>query len=64
MAAASLLTVFLSLFQDCPGSLFYGLELGINLVLIAEVGIRMGAFGKVSLPFLFFPQESSKVTGF
>lgn len=48
MAVASLLTVFLSLFQDCPGSLFYGLELGINLVLIAEVGVRMGAFGKVS----------------
>ncbi|KAK0530328.1 hypothetical protein OC834_003351 [Tilletia horrida] len=46
MAAASLLTVFLSLLQDCPGTLFYSLELAINLLLIAEVGIRLFAFGK------------------
>jgi hypothetical protein len=48
MAIASLLTVFLSLLQDCPGTLFYSLELAINALLIAEVGIRGYAFGKVS----------------
>lgn len=46
MALASLLTVIISLTSDCPGSLFYGLELAINLLLIAEVGIRLVAFGK------------------
>lgn len=49
MALASLLTVFLSLYQDCPGTLFYCLELVINALLIAEVGIRGYAFGKVRL---------------
>lgn len=49
MALASLLTVFLSLYQDCPGTLFYCLELVINALLIAEVGIRGYAFGKVGL---------------
>lgn len=49
MAIASLLTVFISLLQDCPGTLFYSLELAINALLIAEVGIRGYAFGKVSL---------------
>lgn len=48
MAIASLLTVLLSLLQDCPGTLFYSLELAINALLIAEVGIRGYAFGKVS----------------
>lgn len=46
MALASLLTVVISLTSDCPGALFYGLELAINLLLIAEVGIRLLAFGK------------------
>ncbi|CDW99017.1 hypothetical protein [Sporisorium scitamineum] len=46
MALASLLTVIISLTSDCPGTLFYGLELAINLLLIAEVGIRLLAFGK------------------
>ncbi|SJX60620.1 uncharacterized protein SRS1_11858 [Sporisorium reilianum f. sp. reilianum] len=46
MALASLLTVVISLTSDCPGPLFYGLELAINLLLIAEVGIRLLAFGK------------------
>lgn len=46
MALASLLTVVISLTSECPGSLFYGLELAINLLLIAEVGIRLVAFGK------------------
>ncbi|CAD6914791.1 unnamed protein product [Tilletia controversa] len=46
MAVASLLTVAISLIQDCPGTLFYSLELAINVLLIAEVGIRLFAFGK------------------
>jgi hypothetical protein len=46
MALASLMTVLISLVQDCPGTLFYSLELAINAVLIAEVGIRGYAFGK------------------
>lgn len=46
MAFASLMTVFISLIQDCPGTLFYSLELTINALLIAEVGIRGYAFGK------------------
>ncbi|SNX81904.1 uncharacterized protein MEPE_00609 [Melanopsichium pennsylvanicum] len=46
MALASLLTVVISLTSDCPGTLFYALELTINLLLIAEVGIRLVAFGK------------------
>jgi hypothetical protein len=48
MALASTLTVVLSLWQPCPGALFYGLELAINVCLIAEVGVRGVAFGKVS----------------
>lgn len=47
MALASLLTVFISLLQECPGTIFYSLELSINALLIAEVGIRGYAFGKV-----------------
>ncbi|EPQ28977.1 uncharacterized protein PFL1_03267 [Pseudozyma flocculosa PF-1] len=46
MALASLLTVVISLRTECPGTLFYSLELVINLLLIAEVGIRLVAFGK------------------
>ncbi|UZJ53874.1 hypothetical protein CBS101457_003194 [Exobasidium rhododendri] len=46
MAIASLLTVFISLLQECPGTIFYVLELIINALLIAEVGIRGYAFGK------------------
>lgn len=46
MALASLLTVVISLTSDCPGTLFYGLELANNLLLIVEVGIRLVAFGK------------------
>lgn len=46
MALASLMTVLISLVQDCPGTLFYSLELAINAILIAEVGVRGYAFGK------------------
>ncbi|PWN52612.1 hypothetical protein IE53DRAFT_311757, partial [Violaceomyces palustris] len=46
MALASMLTVVISLMNDCPGTLFYALELAINLLLIVEVGIRLLAFGK------------------
>ncbi|PWZ01442.1 hypothetical protein BCV70DRAFT_198870 [Testicularia cyperi] len=46
MALTSLLTVVISLTTECPGPLFYGLELAINLLLITEVGIRLVAFGK------------------
>ncbi|KDN45899.1 hypothetical protein K437DRAFT_246873 [Tilletiaria anomala UBC 951] len=45
MALASFATVMLSLAQDCPGPLFYSLELVINIVLIAEVSMRCFAFG-------------------
>ena len=48
MAAASGLTVIMSLLQECPGTMFYVLELVINALLIAEVAIRAFAFGKVS----------------
>lgn len=48
MALASIATVVLSLLQDCPGTLFYALELAINVGMIVEVGIRLTAFGKVS----------------
>jgi hypothetical protein len=61
MAIASLLTVFISLLQDCPGTLFYSLELGINALLIAEVGIRGYAFGKVS-PILHWKNRSADLS--
>jgi hypothetical protein len=48
MSFASFATVILSLTQDCPGVLFYSLELVVNVVLIAEVSMRCFAFGRVS----------------
>lgn len=48
MAVASLFTVVLSLMTDCPGTIFYVLEMLVNLVLVVEVGVRFVAFGKVS----------------
>lgn len=48
MAALSVTTVALSLTQGCPGLAFYILEIIINFTMIAEVGIRFVAFGRVS----------------
>lgn len=58
MALASLLTVVISLRSECPGTLFYALELIINLLLIAEVGIRLVAFGKVRFLLPLLPSSS------
>ena len=58
MALASLLTVVISLRSECPGTLFYALELIINLLLIAEVGIRLVAFGKVRFLLSLLPSSS------
>ena len=46
MAGLSLVTVVLSLQRACPGPFFYLLELLINVALVAEVGVRLVAFGK------------------
>lgn len=46
MAFLSFVTVILSLAYTCPGAGFYMLELMINAVLVAEVAIRLLAFGK------------------
>lgn len=46
MALLSLLTVVISLMTKCPGPAFYLLELVVNVVLMAEVGVRFIAFGK------------------
>ncbi|GAA5970642.1 hypothetical protein JCM11641_007382 [Rhodosporidiobolus odoratus] len=46
MASLSLVTVFLSATSDCPTFSFYMLELFINTAMIAEVAIRLIAFGK------------------
>lgn len=46
MAFLSLMTVVMSLLWTCPGPAFYLLELVVNLVLVAEVGVRFLAFGK------------------
>ena len=48
MAALSVTTVVLSLGDGCPGFAFYVLEVVINTTMIAEVGIRLVAFGRVS----------------
>lgn len=48
MALASLFTVVLSLMTECPGTLFYAIELVVNTVLVVEVGVRFVAFGRVS----------------
>lgn len=53
MAALSVATVVLSLKDGCPGLAFYVLEIIINVSMIAEVGIRFIAFGRVGLrPFV------------
>lgn len=46
MAGLSLLTVVMSLLWTCPGPSFYLLELLVNVALVAEVGVRLVAFGK------------------
>jgi len=46
MAALSVATVVLSLSTGCPGVAFYVLEIIINSTMIAEVGIRLVAFGR------------------
>lgn len=38
----------LSLLSDCPTFTFYVLEIIVNTAMIAEVSIRLVAFGKVS----------------
>lgn len=48
MAFASLLTVVMSLMTDCPGTMFYVVEMLVNVVLVVEVGVRFVAFGRVS----------------
>ncbi|KAM0788873.1 hypothetical protein ACM66B_002957 [Microbotryomycetes sp. NB124-2] len=45
MAALSLTTVVLSVLSDCPTFTFYILELIVNTAMIAEVSIRLVAFG-------------------
>jgi hypothetical protein len=52
MAVLSLTTVVLSLLGDCPPTSFYVLEVIVNTVMIAEVGIRMVAYGSVRIPHL------------
>lgn len=47
MAALSITTVVLSLQDGCPGLAFYILEIIINTTMIAEVSIRLVAFGNV-----------------
>jgi hypothetical protein len=49
MAVLSATTVALSLSDGCPGTAFYVLEIVVNSAMIAEVGIRFLAFGRVSL---------------
>jgi len=46
MAALSVTTVALSLSEGCPGLAFYILEIIINTTMIAEVSIRLVAFGR------------------
>lgn len=46
MAGMSFLTVVISLLWTCPGPSFYMLELLVNVVLVAEVSVRLVAFGK------------------
>ncbi|GJN89635.1 hypothetical protein Rhopal_002622-T1 [Rhodotorula paludigena] len=46
MAILSLVTVFLSATSDCPTLTFYVLEIIVNTTMIAEVVIRLVAFGK------------------
>ena len=48
MAALSITTVILSLQDGCPGLAFYILEFIINVTMIAEVSVRLVAFGRVS----------------
>ena len=47
MAALSVTTVVLSLKDGCPGIAFYVLEIIINTSMIAEVVVRLVAFGRV-----------------
>lgn len=46
MAILSLVTVIFSLVWTCPGPAFYILELLVNVVLVAEVSVRLVAYGK------------------
>ena len=51
MAALSITTVVLSLQDGCPGLPFYILEIIINTTMIAEVGVRFVAFGRVCVAY-------------
>ncbi|CAO1636077.1 unnamed protein product [Parajaminaea phylloscopi] len=46
MALASFLTVILSLMSQCPGTIFYLIEMAVNVVLVLEVSVRFVAFGR------------------
>ncbi|CAO1632548.1 unnamed protein product [Sympodiomycopsis kandeliae] len=46
MALASLLTVIMSIANECPGTIFYVVEMLVNVVLVVEVAIRFVAFGR------------------
>ena len=47
-----LATVVLSLVSECPTLSFYILEIIVNTTMIAEVSIRLVAFGNVRPPAL------------
>jgi len=51
MAALSVATVVLSLTDECPGLVFYILEVIVNTTMILEVGTRFVALGKVRYLF-------------
>lgn len=53
-----LTTVVLSLLSDCPTFTFYMLEIIVNTAMIAEVSIRLVAFGKVSPPSSSQPAQT------
>ena len=50
MAALSITTVVLSMVQGCPTLAFYILEVIINTTMIAEVSVRLLAYGRVRIP--------------
>jgi hypothetical protein len=58
-----LATVVLSVLQDCPSTTFYLLEVIVNCAMIAEVSVRLLAFGKVRLYVSFHkPRSDSYAT--
>lgn len=48
LAGASFVAVLLSLGSDCPSTAFYALEVIVNVCMVAEVSVRLVAFGKVN----------------